>query len=105
MTDEFADPLNRIQETAQDIRGMLHQTRSIGNATINVQAGGVALWAAVTCCIVQLIVLMIVIGGGLYVVAKQDDTIRDLNVKITRAQDYLNVLYQKDTSTQAKASP
>jgi hypothetical protein len=56
----------------------------VGNATITVNAGGVGVWVAVTCCAVMLTIG--IIGGFLYI---------DQSRKVDQMQDYLNAIYMQ----------
>lgn len=54
----------------------------VGNSTINVNAGGVGVWLATTCCIVS------VVACGFLAL-----TVFDQNRKIDDLEHYLNAIY------------
>lgn len=56
----------------------------VGTATITINAGGIGVWIAVTCCLVMLIIGLL--GGFIYI---------NQSRKIDQMQDYLNAIYMQ----------
>jgi hypothetical protein len=74
----------------------------MGNATITVNAGGVGVWVAVTCCISMLVGMSI---AGLWVSREFmsiDSASRAQDNKISTMTDYLQAIYAKDPSLKPK---
>lgn len=72
-------------------------TPAIGNATISVNAGGVGLWIAVTCCAMMLCVTVI---GSIFMTVY----IEGQNLEMHRMQDYLNAIYAQAPQLKPKDS-
>lgn len=107
MTDEMEDPLDRIEKTAKDLRQLMHQNRSIGNATINasVNAGGIGIWIASTCCVVMLACGVIAALWGTRELERFDQEMqarKDENSKMTA---YLQAIYVQAPQLNPKNQP
>lgn len=107
MTDEMGDPLDRIEKTAKDLRQLMHQNRSIGNATINasVHAGGIGVWVASTCCVVMLACGLIAALWGTRELERFDQEMqarKDENSKMTA---YLQAIYVQAPQLNPKNQP
>jgi hypothetical protein len=90
------DPQHELRTQLDRLEGLLRPRRTgSGNATINIQAGGVGLWIAVTCCAVMfaLCIAMVVVGGIAYSSQQQ---------RMDRMQDYLNAIYMMAPSLKPK---
>jgi hypothetical protein len=90
MDEEQAAMMQELSDIMQGFKTRLYdpdflQPRSTSSASnININAGGVGLWIAVTCSIVTFVA--VVIGAFFYV-----DQMR----RVDRIQDYFNVQYQQ----------
>lgn len=107
MTDEMEEPLDRIERTANDLRKLMHQNRSIGNATINasVNAGGIGVWIATTCCVVMLACCIIGALWGTRELERFDQEMqarKDENSKMTA---YLQAIYVQAPQLNPKNQP
>lgn len=84
---ELLKHIDRLEQLGQKWIGSLGRTQS-GNATIEVHAGSIGVWIAVTCCITMFVVgmAMAVLGGLAYTSTQQ---------RLDRMQDYLNAIYMQ----------
>jgi hypothetical protein len=87
LTGEEVERLARAVDKLGEVSKKLQAGSGGSEAHINIQAGGVGLWIAATCCAVMfaLTIAMAVIGGIAYTSTQQ---------RLDRMQDYLNVIYQ-----------
>lgn len=77
---ELVDALNRFAERTD----RLLQSSGNSNANISFNAGGVGLWAAVTCAVVCGVLTLAMSAAFIVLVTKYD-----------RMQDYLNAIYMQ----------
>jgi hypothetical protein len=106
MTDETTDQLDRLEQTARDLQKLMHQNRSIGNATINasVNAGGVGIWIAVTCCCVMLSCIVI---GSLWAtreMARFDQEMQARKDENSKMSAYLSAIYVQAPQLKPKST-
>lgn len=79
---KFSAALDKWMRTLESSK--VPPQNSMGNATIMINAGGVGVWIATTCCIVML--ALGIMGGFLYVNESR---------KVDQMQDYLNAIYMQ----------
>lgn len=83
-------------EAAQRISGALYS----GNSRIHINAGGVGVWIAATCCAVMLATLLV--GGTIAAVwisrefQRFDHQLSQANARINTQQAYINALYRNN---------
>lgn len=87
--EAFTRALDRFSEKAD----RLLNTGNMNTAKIEVNAGGVGVWIATTCCIVMMAVSMFL---ALWVV--------DLSRKVSDLNDYLNAIYMMAPHLKPKES-
>lgn len=76
---------------------------SPGNqAVITVNAGGIGLWIAVTCCAVMLALGVFGAVTASYVLLDQNKRIEAQDSKLERMQDYINAIYVQAPSLRPK---
>lgn len=85
---ELKQDVDKLDALTDRLGKLLQGSPNVGTATINVNAGGIALWISVTCCTILLAVSMVGAVWGAMVITTQ-------NAKIDRMQDYLNNIYQQ----------
>lgn len=76
---------------------MMAQPQNSANSTIQVNAGGLALWAAVTACLVMLavtIVLAVFVAIGMSDLNRQTQELREANEV---QQAYINAAFSNQT--------
>ena len=85
---ELRDQLDRLETMGTDWLKSLKRPGNSSNATIHINAGGIGMWVAVTCCAVMFVlgVSMAVLGGMAYTSTQQ---------RLDRMQDYLNAIYMQ----------
>lgn len=85
---ELRAQLDRLETMGMDWLKTLRRPGNSSNATIQVNAGGIGMWVAVTCCAVMFVlgVSMAVLGGLAYTSTQQ---------RLDRMQDYLNAIYMQ----------
>lgn len=85
---DLRDQLDRLETMGTDWLKSLKRSGNSSNATIHVNAGGIGMWVAVTCCAVMFVlgVSMAVLGGMAYTSTQQ---------RLDRMQDYLNAIYMQ----------
>lgn len=89
--ERFSDAIERFNK----VLDRMGDTRNIGTANVNINAGGVAVWISATCCIAMLVATMV---GAIWLGREfgsmesanhqQDKRISDLN-------DYLSAIYMQ----------
>lgn len=85
---QLRDQLDRLESMGTEWLSNLKRPTQSGNAVIHVNAGGIGMWVAVTCCAVMFVVglSMAVLGGLAYTSTQQ---------RMDRMQDYLNAIYMQ----------
>lgn len=85
---ELRAQLDRLETMGTDWLKTLKRPGNSSNATIQVNAGGIGMWVAVTCCAVMFVlgIAMAVLGGLAYTSTQQ---------RLDRMQDYLNAIYMQ----------
>lgn len=89
--ERFSDAIERFNK----VLDRMGDTKNIGTANVNINAGGIAVWVSATCCIAMLIAAMV---GTLWMGrefghieqanGQQDKRINDLS-------DYLSAIYMQ----------
>jgi len=90
--DESMDRLDGLLRKAESITSG-SRTNATGNATVHVNAGGVAVWVAATACAVCMAVLIV---GAVFVsvwMADQSREIQELRQNDDVLQAYINAGY------------
>lgn len=84
---ELLKHIDRLESLGQEWLGSFGRTQS-GNAIIQVHAGSIGVWIAMTCCITMFVIgiAMAVLGGLAYTSTQQ---------RLDRMQDYLNAIYMQ----------
>lgn len=88
----FSEAITRVERLGQEMGA--NSDSQINQTTVTVQAGGIGVWAAVTCCAVMLAVnlcLLLVLSGH--------------DRKIERLEDYLQAIYTQAPHLKPKDSP
>jgi len=86
------DRLAGLLERAENITGGPRSTTN-GSATVQINAGGVAVWVAATACLVMLAVVLV---GTIFVAVAMSDLNRqtqELRERDDMLQAYINVAY------------
>jgi|ERR1700761_5977315 len=93
MEQEDREELAQLNDSASKMLKLLNSGSMRGNnvSTMNIQAGGIGLWIAVTCCIVMVIVGGLAVGAGTAAYLSMKSDIHEQDRKIDRLQDYQNV--------------
>lgn len=78
------EELDRTLERAERLIPLLGSNNQTGTSTITVNAGGIGVWLAMTCCAVATTLCLVMVL--MYV---------DTNRKYDRMQDLLSVIYQQ----------
>lgn len=108
MSDDQAQ-LQKLIEEAQRLNDRLGQSAhgNGGSATISVNAGGVGLWVAVTCCVVMLASIL-PMSLGLYWVAMDSrdrgHQINALYMSVPGLRDLVSQQIQQNKQTQEEES-
>lgn len=98
----FGSAIERFEEVIDSVSD--RRSKNIGNATITVNAGGVGVWVAVTCCLVMLALLLL---GSLWAsreLMRSDQEMqarKDENSKMTA---YLQAIYVQAPQLKPKES-
>lgn len=100
MTTEFESELeselDRLETLLQQANALGAQTN--GSSTINVNAGGVGVWIAVTACIAMLGALLVVVVLGGLVLSDLNRQTHELRLKDDTLQAYINIAYGAESS-------
>lgn len=102
--EDFARVADQIERQAKPLMDMLQKRDHSGNATVQINAGGVGIQIAVLACVVQFVVFVALIFAGLYVIDGQNTQIRELKHQQDRDQDYLNAIYQQAPQLKPKVN-
>jgi biopolymer transport protein ExbB/TolQ len=96
MTDEMDDPLDRIEKTARDLQQLMHQNRSIGNATqtFSVNAGSPAMWIAVWISTICCAIVVTMTWNWREDQTKQMISSQEQARKLDNANDKLSIILQ-----------
>lgn len=98
----FGSAIERFEEVIDSVSD--RRNKNIGNATITVNAGGVGVWVAVTCCLVMLALLLL---GSLWASREMNrfdqemQARKDENSKMTA---YLQAIYVQAPQLKPKES-
>src|SRR5690606_34960925 len=85
--------MDRLQGVLAGAHELTPKTTANGTSTINVNAAGMAVWIAATCCAVMLVSLMVVSVIGAVWFADINQQTRELRQKDDLLQAYINVAY------------
>ncbi|GAA0696446.1 hypothetical protein ISN75_06900 [Dyella marensis] len=89
------EKFNEVVKRIDRVLDRMGDSKNIGTANVNINAGGVAVWIAVTCCVAMLAATMVgavwlgrEFGAMESANHQQDKRISDLN-------DYLSAIYMQ----------
>lgn len=103
METVFAD----LSAAISDLKALIADSKAgkqenSSTATISVNAGGVGVWIACTCCVAMMVAFLV---GGLWMMRelnRQTITDQAQDGKISTMSDYLSAIYQRDPSLKPK---
>ena len=88
------EDVKKFQESVARFEGIFERRKSpSNNATINVNAGGVALWIAVTCCIVMFFSSSICAVFFVITIDNIHSELQERKEENSKMQSYLNAIY------------
>lgn len=100
----FGEATGRFERIVEQL-GRMQRTAPASQATITVNAGGLGLWIAVTCCAVMLAVGVVGCVAVSSAVQGQNRRIEKQDEALSRMQDYLNAIYVQAPSLRPKEAP
>ena len=88
------EDVKKFQESVLRFEGIFDRRKSeSNNATINVNAGGMGLWVAVTCCIVMFFCSIICATFFVITIDNINAELRERKEENSKMQSYLNAIY------------
>lgn len=98
--ERFAEQVDRVDRIARALPAAVH-SGGTGHANISVNAGGLGVWVAMTCCLVMLAVNVLLV----VILVNHDRKIDDLNSYLTAIYMMAPHLKPPDKSQDRKNSP
>lgn len=96
--ERFSDAIERFNK----VLDRMGDTKNIGTANVNINAGGVAVWISATCCIAMLVGLVV---GAVLLASKSNDINREFSrmdaanhkqdKDLSDLHDYLSAIYMQ----------
>lgn len=98
----FGSAIERFEEVIDSVSD--RRNKNIGNATITVNAGGVGVWVAVTCCLVMLALLLL---GSLWASREMNRFDQEMQARKdenSKMQAYISAIYVQAPQLKPKES-
>lgn len=91
--------VERFAKAVVGFQGFIDQLKDNGSSnsntsTIQVNAGGIGVWIAATCCAVMFAIMASMSLFAVYLFQTQNEKIHVLESGQSKMQDYLNAIYQ-----------
>lgn len=87
----FGSAIGRFEKVLDTVAD--RRVNTVGNATISVNAGGVGVWVAVTCCIVMLSILLIGSLWASHEMMRFDQEMQARKDENSKMQAYISAIY------------
>jgi hypothetical protein len=93
------DEIAKLQSAADTLYAAADRLNPVTNAStksessVHINAGGMGLWIASTCCIIMFIMFVSFFVGAFFYVSDERAEIREMHSKMTTMQSFLDAIY------------